>query len=161
MVYLLLGRGCDVNVQDLSNNTALHYACIYGHLQIIRTLLSSKNIDINLKNIENKTPMQAAPNDYEIHSSFECFMKNKKKEQCEKSKNIKENNDGFIANSIKENKKKEIICPNSFVVVSLLGKGSFAEVYLVEKKNDKKLFAMKVLHKNKIRSFFLIVAVIL
>lgn len=31
-----------------------------------------------------------------------------------------------------------------------MGKGSFGEVYLVEKKSNQKLFAMKVLQKDKI-----------
>ena len=145
-----MGRGCEVNVQDLSKNTALHYACIYGHVHIIRTLLSAKNIDINLKNIEHKTPRQAAPNDYEIHSTFDNFMKIKKQEIIRKTSR-EQKSDSFYEN--KENKKKEFVGPNSFSIISLLGKGSFAEVYLAEKKNDKKLFAMKVLHKNQIKSF--------
>ena len=46
----------------------------------------------------------------------------------------------------------EKIGPNSFLILGLIGKGSFGEVYLVEKKNIKKLNAMKVLHKSKIMS---------
>jgi serine/threonine protein kinase len=37
-------------------------------------------------------------------------------------------------------------------VHGLIGKGSFGEVYLVEKKSNKMLYAMKVLHKSKILS---------
>jgi protein-serine/threonine kinase len=37
-------------------------------------------------------------------------------------------------------------------VHGLIGKGSFGEVYLVEKKGNGILYAMKVLHKNKIIS---------
>lgn len=148
---LFIDRGCNINVQDLSSNTALHYACIYSHLNIIKALLSSKDININLKNIENKTALQAAvPNDFEIFLIFDNFLKMKKLDQNDKNQNISEKNQD------KENnfKKREIIGPNNFVAISLLGKGSFAEVYLVEKKDDKKLFAMKVLHKNKILSIF-------
>jgi serine/threonine protein kinase len=46
------------------------------------------------------------------------------------------------------------IGPHSIEVHGLLGKGSFGEVYLVEKKDTKQLFAMKVLHKSKIASNF-------
>jgi len=45
---------------------------------------------------------------------------------------------------------EERIGPSSFVCHALLGKGSFGEVYLVEKKSNKTLYAMKVLSKNRI-----------
>lgn len=44
------------------------------------------------------------------------------------------------------------IGPSSFNIISLIGKGSFGEVYLVEKNPTKNVFAMKVLHKQKIIS---------
>jgi len=37
-----------------------------------------------------------------------------------------------------------------YTPLSLLGRGSFGEVYLVRAKNSKELFAMKVLSKEKI-----------
>jgi ankyrin repeat protein/tRNA A-37 threonylcarbamoyl transferase component Bud32 len=44
------------------------------------------------------------------------------------------------------------IGPESFIPIQLLGKGSFGEVYLVQKKSSKKLYAMKILQKDKIFS---------
>jgi len=49
-------------------------------------------------------------------------------------------------NSIEE----EIVTPSSFVCLALLGKGSFGEVFLVQKINTEEKFAMKVLRKERI-----------
>ena len=49
-------------------------------------------------------------------------------------------------NSIEE----ERITPSSFICLAQLGKGSFGEVYLVQKINTKENFAMKVLRKERI-----------
>eukprot|EP00347_Sterkiella_histriomuscorum_P015416 403357105 len=46
---------------------------------------------------------------------------------------------------------KQRIGPDNFVAHQLLGTGSFGEVYLVEKISSKKLYAMKVLSKSKIK----------
>ena len=51
-------------------------------------------------------------------------------------------------NSIEE----ERITPSSFVCLAMLGKGSFGEVYLVQKINTQEKFAMKVLRKERIMS---------
>lgn len=40
--------------------------------------------------------------------------------------------------------------PTSFTYFKVLGKGSFGEVFLVQKKGETKLYAMKVLSKDKI-----------
>ena len=63
------------------------------------------------------------------------------------------NSDSDMSNNIVDEEK---IGPNSFIVHSLIGKGSFGEVYLVEKKNTKTCYDMKVLHKTKIMSKILI-----
>ena len=49
-------------------------------------------------------------------------------------------------NSIEEDK----ITPSSFLCLAQLGKGSFGEVYLVQKINTKEKYAMKVLRKDRI-----------
>jgi serine/threonine protein kinase len=48
---------------------------------------------------------------------------------------------------------EEKATPQQFQVLGMIGKGSFGEVYLVQKKDmPKSLFAMKVLHKSRIMS---------
>ena len=44
----------------------------------------------------------------------------------------------------------EKVSPSAFICHALIGKGSFGEVYLVEKKSTKTFYAMKVLSKDKI-----------
>lgn len=61
-------------------------------------------------------------------------------------------------NIVEETAQK--IGPESFVAHQLLGTGSFGEVFLVERITDKKLFAMKVLNKAKIKQQNLIKYVI-
>lgn len=48
--------------------------------------------------------------------------------------------------------EEEKVGPQNFKVHGLIGKGSFGEVYLVEKKNTSTFYAMKVLQKSKIAS---------
>ena len=49
-------------------------------------------------------------------------------------------------NSIEEEK----ITPSNFICLAQLGKGSFGEVYLVQKNNTKEKYAMKVLRKERV-----------
>lgn len=59
------------------------------------------------------------------------------------------------SSSCSNENNEEKLNPSSFNMVCLLGKGSFGEVYLVEKISNKSQFAMKVLHKEKILSNYL------
>ncbi|EEB15028.1 ankyrin repeat-containing protein, putative [Pediculus humanus corporis] len=59
VVKELLNTGCKIDVQDYKLNTALHYACRTGNSKLVKILLKYEP-DTNLKNIDNKTPLQEA-----------------------------------------------------------------------------------------------------
>lgn len=44
----------------------------------------------------------------------------------------------------------EYVNLKTFNIIERLGKGSFGSVYLAEKKDTKKLYAMKVLEKSRV-----------
>lgn len=51
---------------------------------------------------------------------------------------------------LQERSSDEVVGPKSFRILSLLGRGSFGEVFQVAQKSTGQIFAMKVLRKNKI-----------
>jgi acyl-CoA-binding protein/Tfp pilus assembly protein PilF len=60
MCKALLERGADVNAQDDEGQTALHYAAMCGHIEIVRVLLGAKNIDRGLCDNEGQAPFDVA-----------------------------------------------------------------------------------------------------
>ena len=47
-------------------------------------------------------------------------------------------------------KKSKLIGPQDFTALRELGRGSFGQVYLVEKNDSGVLFAMKIMHKHEV-----------
>lgn len=45
----------DINATDNTKNTSLHYACWYGHSNVVKILLSQLQIDTQIRNIDKKT----------------------------------------------------------------------------------------------------------
>lgn len=80
----------------------------------------------------------------------------KERELNGRSMNSQSNKQSFVddkdqARKQSPKKKAPGPCPEDFVAHQLLGTGSFGEVFLVEEKKTKQLYAMKVLSKQKIR----------
>nr|XP_022906763.1 uncharacterized protein LOC111418452 [Onthophagus taurus] len=53
---LLIEKGADVNAKTNSNQTALHYAAIYGNIEVGRLLLEN-GVDVNWKDTSETTPL--------------------------------------------------------------------------------------------------------
>lgn len=50
----------DINAQDEDGMTALHYAAMYGKVEVVKALLAHKDIKISLKNKQDQTPLDIA-----------------------------------------------------------------------------------------------------
>lgn len=58
-LLLTLGTNLDINIADVYKNTALHLACQENNAEVAE-LLINKGALINLKNQEEKTPLELA-----------------------------------------------------------------------------------------------------
>jgi len=58
IIKLLIGYKAQVDLgTEIFANSALHYACFYGHLNVARFLLKQMEVDINCTNIQHETPL--------------------------------------------------------------------------------------------------------
>ncbi len=56
-VKMLINSGADLNAKDKLGKTPLHYACQCGRTEVIKVLLSNPFTCINIKDNNNKTPL--------------------------------------------------------------------------------------------------------
>ena len=125
----------------------------------LKNITNSKNIHTTEKILTKNTIKKKPKKDKNIDNSFN----NISKISCGQNKNsmmldsLNKSNvaDQTLAENI-HNKlnlnsiEEEVVTPSSFVCLALLGKGSFGEVFLVQKINTQEKFAMKVLRKERI-----------
>ncbi|XP_048244587.1 ankyrin repeat domain-containing protein 50-like [Haliotis rufescens] len=57
---LLVSNGGDVSLVDSSSNSILHLACIGGHIDMVKYVLSLDVVDINVRGQYGRTPMMSA-----------------------------------------------------------------------------------------------------
>lgn len=147
---MLLTAGANFHEFDTEHSSCLHYAAQGGNQEIIQELINL-GLSIDGKNRHGKLPEDCAAkagvaeylrarrqSDDEVYIPIFSFT-------FDKIKNMfSSEDDGHKAIS------RLKVSPQDFDVLSLLGRGSFGEVYLVKKKDTEVKYAMKVLLKHKI-----------
>jgi serine/threonine protein kinase len=155
---LLVRSGADVNSQDFEGNTPLHLAVEQGYMELIAWLLT-KSPNVALLNKTGKNPMQCTNNPEIINLIKEYCRRNKLDLPTSGKTSVPKNSDKpknepkriQISDIAQGNDNKDgKVGPMTFEVLQVLGKGSFGEVFLVQKRDSKMLYAMKVLRKDKI-----------
>ena len=140
------------NCLDISNNNDDKNYLIINEKgeNSMRGSKLKKNI-IELNNIINNIDILSNNNKINDLNSKEKTLPKKRKNDFKSQKNLRYNFIKNNNNNIKINTKSiEQISLKDFICLAQLGKGSFGQVYLVEKINTKEKFAMKVLNKEKI-----------
>lgn len=128
-VQVLVRAGSTLHIQDNLGNTALHYAIAGQDLKIIKYFMN-RFPDLSIKNESGMTASDLL-NLYGLKSS-------------------QINNFSLVESlASEENQDIHSFSQQDFEAIQVLGRGSFAEVYLVKMITTGKLFAMKVLRKEK------------
>lgn len=158
----LITLKADTRQRDKNGNTLLHYAARSGSVDCMRVLLQKTDLDLFAKNFEGKAAIDCVKTEEqrEILSEFSRRSTEREEERCIKIASV-ENENFLILNGQKKIVRTEDssssrsldgeeVGPKDFLIHALIGKGSFGEVYLVERKGRKIFYAMKVLYKTKI-----------
>lgn len=157
IAQFLVRSGAQLNLPDCEGNSPVHYAARNGSKQLLEWLMG-KNPDLGIKNNQGKTPLEIN----ERPSIREIFEKDPPENSTSPIFSIAKNIDfmGMIQkinnlirkspNNSEDFDVQSKLIPTNFRPIQILGKGSFGEVFLVEKKDTGQFFAMKILMKNKI-----------
>lgn len=159
-----------VTYSSISNNFVLHmpeeydyYLCTPDKDDIIRYILHIQkekgleplkffmveDIDLIKFSKTDKEKVDKWPEKESVKMGYDNFLEHISKKKAELENNIKNTEVILSRDGQKVNE-------NSFEILRTLGKGYFGRVFLVEKKDDKKLYAIKVISKLDIikRNFF-------
>jgi len=156
VAQLLVRSGAHLNATDKENNTPLHYAIQNGNHELVKWILG-RFPDLEITNSEGKTPLEMNNRESIAEIISSRVIPPPAVDMTPRRVQIHKSNQDALnmmlqptkeATQTSEESKK--ITPVDFQALTQLGKGSFGEVYLVEKRGTNELYAMKVLHKNKI-----------
>ena len=138
------------------NNNNFHN--INNNIQSYKNHLNSKDFDdiqnININEFylkDNNT--NSNTNDKTNKENNINTQTNENEKESDYFNNIDEmSNSNYSSDEEDNNNPNSIkkVGPSNFICLALLGQGSFGEVYLVQEKNTKNYFAMKVLDKKRI-----------
>jgi len=142
---LLLKLGANSNATDYTHNkTPLHYAFSLGNMQLVKLLMKYK-ANLVAKDSEGKTPGQ-----YNMTESRKIRTRSNKKIRKNSYAKTEETPKATIVTDVTEGSFTEKSPLKMYKILRLLGKGSFGEVYLAEHKVTRKLYALKMIVKEKV-----------
>jgi len=104
------------------------------------------------KNINQNQNTNSNANDISHKENNNNTQTNEIENENDYINNIDEMSDSYYSSEEKNNNQNEVqkVGPSNFICLALLGQSSFGEVNLVQEKNTKNYFAMKVLDKKLI-----------
>jgi serine/threonine protein kinase len=173
LIQSLVENGANVNAQDREGRTPIHYAALGGYGEIVFKIICMGG-DANKQDYYSNFPL-----DYCCSKKCQDIMKqNFDAKNAPSGRTWFDKTQ--IANSLYDRKRTILsrisyaqkalnrqeqvrrlmddvgksgeISHKDFIIHDILGKGSFGEVYLVEKRDTEKLYAMKVFSKRTVQS---------
>lgn len=164
----LVSLRANLELTDDKGNTALHFAVRSGSLECLQALLECQSVDIFSKNSEGKAAIDLARTSEmkDLILKVSSASEEKSYARCIQITSVKNENfftisrdNGLIRTSDTDSsgRSRELdeLGPKDFVIHAQIGKGSFGEVFLVERKATGALYAMKVLYKSTIKRILL------
>lgn len=156
---LLVRSGAYLNAVDDLMNTPMHYAIEKADKEFLNWIVF-RYPDLTIKNLDGKTPLEMSttvsikeilgngrvPPPVVDLTPQHIQIVNTPEDEANKILRPVTDEKAFYPHHERKAKKNA----KDFEAIQLLGKGSFGEVYLVETKDTKELYAMKILMKNKI-----------
>jgi serine/threonine protein kinase len=157
---VLIKAGADIHSKDNQGNTPLHLASANKRKNCMDLLLEAGG-RLDEKNNDGMSALDLA--DRSFAALYELQRVNQSKTNAPTLKHLKfpvrkegeENKSTHMesANSVSKSIfTARTVGPKDFKVHCLIGTGSFGDVYLVEKKDNKQLYALKVLLKENVFS---------